>query len=401
MLQVLTLDEARVLLLNIAEKVEKTTERARLSGLFGRVLAEDVFANEDLPSFRRSAVDGYAVRASDTFGASAAQPALLHLCGEVNMGERAGFALESGACAAVFTGGELPDNADAMVMLEEAERLPNGMVAAERAAAPGNHIVYRGDDAKRGALLLPAGRRLFARDVGLLAAFGCSEAGVFARPRVGIVSTGDELIDPAETPQGAQVRDANGPMLAAACTQAGAEARFWGRVPDDEEALLSAMRLCANQSDLMLVSGGSSAGARDAVARCLGRLGSVFFHGLALKPGKPALAGLIGRTIVIGLPGHPAAAYLVFHALVLPLLAALAGETYCERTAAAELTEPAPSNHGREELLLVSLNGGEAKIVHSKSGLVSPLSRADGYVRIPRDAEGLQKGARVKVILFE
>ncbi len=401
MLQVLPLAEARELLLKNAEKIKKKIEKMPLSDAKGRVLAKTAAAGDDLPAFDRSAVDGFAVIARDTFGASAAQPALLQLAGEVKMGERAGVALAAGECAAVWTGGELPRGADAMVMLEEAERLSGGLVAMESASAPGRHVVYRGDDAKRGDLLLPAGRRLSSRDIGLLAAYGHSEVSTFARPRVAIVSTGDELIDPAQIPQGAQIRDANGPMLSAACEEAGACARFIGRVPDDEDALLSVLREAAEHCDLLLLSGGSSAGAKDAAARCVGCLGSVLFHGLALKPGKPTLAGRIGDTIVIGLPGHPAAAYLVFHALVRPLLSALSGESFAERTVSAALTEAAPSNHGREELLLVRLNGDTAGIVHGKSGLISPLTRADGYVRIPRDAEGLPKGARVDVILFE
>lgn len=401
MLQVLTLNEARIILREIAEKIEKTTEKAPLFAARGRVLAKDAVAGGDLPAFERSAVDGYAVSARDTFGASAALPALLRLAGEVKMGERAAFSLAAGECAAVWTGGELPRGSDAMVMLEEAERLSGELIAVESAAAPGRHVVFRGDDAKRGDLLLPAGRRLSGRDIGLLAAFGYSEVLAFKRPRVAIVSTGDELVDPAQVPQGAQIRDANGAMLAAACEEAGADAFFFGRVPDDEGALLAALSGASENCDLLILSGGSSAGAKDAAERCIGKLGSILFHGLALKPGKPTLAGRIGDTIAVGLPGHPAAAYLVFHALVRPLLAALAGEPFTERTFTATLADAAPSNHGREELLLVKLNGDTAEIVHGKSGLIFPLTRADGYVRILRDAEGLPKGARVDVILFE
>jgi molybdopterin molybdotransferase len=217
---------------------------------------------------------------------------------------------------------------------------------------------------------------------------------------VGILSTGDELIDPAQTPIGGQIRDSNGEMLLAACREAGAEARFLGRVPDEEETLHLAMRQGAETCDLLLLSGGSSAGAKDAACRCLDSLGEVLFHGLALKPGKPAFAGKIGKTIVVGLPGHPAAAYLVFHALVRQILAALSGGEVVERTARATLQCAAPSNEGREELLPVRLSEGKAEPVALKSGLLSPLTRANGYVRIPRDTEGLPKGAPVDVILF-
>ena len=316
------------------------------------------------------------------------------------MGERAGFSLADGTCAAVWTGGELPPGADAMVMLEQAERLPGGLIAVEESAAPGRHIVFRGDDVKAGEALLAAGTRLTAREIGLLAALGVTEAEVFARPRVGILSTGDELIDPAQTPVGGQIRDSNGEMLLAACREADAESHFLGRVPDEEDVLYRAMKSGAEACDLLLLSGGSSAGAKDAACRCLGNLGEVLFHGLALKPGKPAFAGKIGSTIVVGLPGHPAAAYLVFHALVRPLLATLSGGEIVERTARATLLSAVPSNEGREERLPVRLRDGMAEPVALTSGLLSPLTRANGYIRIPRDTEGLQKGAPVDVILF-
>jgi molybdopterin molybdotransferase len=400
MLHVLPLDEAINLLAETARKNEAQSEQIPLSNAAGRVFAADVESDFDLPAFDRSAVDGYAVLAADTFGASSAQPALLRLAGEVRMGELADFEIGAGTCGAVWTGGALPHGADAAVMIEETERLPGGFVAMESSVAPGRNVVFRGDDARAGQTLLPKGTRLSARDIGLLAAFGFARVLVQNKPRVNILSTGDELVDPSETPAGAQVRDINGPMLAAACEDNGAETRFLGRVPDDEETLLDVMRGACSDCNLLLLSGGSSAGAKDAAARCLEKLGQIFFHGLALKPGKPAFAGRVGDTLVIGLPGHPSAAYLVFHALVKPILAALAGESPRVRTSPAALTQAVSSNHGREELLLVRLDEEQAEPVPSKSGLVLPLTRADGYVRIPRDTEGLAKGARVDVFLF-
>ena len=400
MLQVLPLEEAKVLLLTLAKKIPFFGEIAPLASICGRVLANDVFAGEDLPAFDRSAVDGFAVVSSDTFGASAAQPSLLRLIGEVKMGARADVPLADGDCAAVWTGGELPRGADAMVMLEEAQTLPGGLVAVECSAAPGRHIVFRGDDVREGELLLSAGTRIGARETGMLAAMGVTKVEVAVRPRVGILSTGDELIDPGETPTGGQIRDSNGAMLLAACQEAGVNARFFGRVPDEEAALLAAMREAAKDCDLLLLSGGSSAGAKDAAVRCLSELGEVVFHGLALKPGKPAFAGQMQNTLVVGLPGHPAAAYLVFHAMVRPLIAALSGEALTEREVTATLTQSAPSNHGREELLPVCLREGRAEPIALKSGLIFPLTRANGYIRIPRDTEGLEKGAIVSVILF-
>ena len=400
MLHVLPLIEARQLLLNQCENAYISTERVRLMAGFGRVLARDAKAREDLPPFDRSAVDGFAVCSRDTFGASTALPALLHLAGEVKMGERARFSLEAGACATVYTGGELPQGADAMTMLEEAEAIPGGFVAIESAASPGRHVVFRGDDARTGETVLPIGRRIFARETGLLSALGINDIEVFARPRVRILSTGDELVSAVSDLKDGQIRDANGPMLQAACVEAGAEAEHLGIVQDVEEALLSAMREAASGCDVLLLSGASSAGAKDTAARCLSTLGEVAFHGLALKPGKPTFGGSIGNTIVVGLPGHPAAAFLVYHELVRPLLYALCGEVQGCQTRQATLLVAVPSNHGREELVPVRLSSAGAEPVPMKSGLISPLSRADGYLRIPRDTEGLAKGAIVEVILF-
>jgi molybdopterin molybdotransferase len=269
MLQVLALDEAKLLLLNLAKKREFLLERVQLSGCRDRVLAKTVTSPEDLPQFDRSAVDGFAVVSRDTFGSSAAQPTLLCLAGEVKMGERARFAIRSGDCALVWTGGELPQGADAMVMLEEAQALSGGLVAVESAAAPGRHIVFRGDDVRAGDLVLPAGTRLSAREIGLLSALGITQPEVAVRPKIGILSTGDELVSPDQTPEGGQIRDANGSMLLAACTEAGADGRHLGIVPDDEAKLCAAMQEAAVSCDLLLLSGSSSAGAKDAAARCL------------------------------------------------------------------------------------------------------------------------------------
>ena len=401
MLHVHSLDDADLILKNLSNGYEKLTETIPLACAMGRILAKDLVAREDLPPFDRSAVDGFAVVSRDTVGASAALPALLRLAGEVKMGERAQCSVQQGTCAAVWTGGELPQGADAMVMLEEAQTIPGGMIAAEAAVSPGRQIVFRGDDVRAGEIALPAGRRIHAREIGLLAALGMSRLEVCARPRVKILSTGDELVCPDTQPKDGQLRDANGWMLLSACLEAGADAELCGIVPDDEAALRDAIARASTGCDLLLLSGASSAGAKDSAPRCLAALGEVAFHGLALKPGKPTFAGKIGRTLVIGLPGHPAAAYLVFHALVQPLLASLTGELQAKRTVTAVLAQSAPSNHGREELLPVRLLAeGGAEPIAFKSGLITPLCRADGYIRIPRDTEGLPKGATVEVTLL-
>ena len=400
MLNVCSTEEALQRMLRACRTQDKAFTWVNYFDAPGRVLGMDVGSCEDVPAFTRASVDGYAVVAADTFGASAAMPALLTLAGEVKMGVSAGFSLARGTCAAVPTGGELPANADAMVMLEEAEALPGGLVAVETPTAPGRHVVFRGDDVREGQTVLPAGRRLGAREIGLIAAIGYDEVPVRPQPRVCVVSTGDELADPGVPLRGGQVWDVNGPMLTAAAKEAGAEAQFFCRVPDDETVLLEKMRKLAGQCDLLILSGGSSAGEKDAAAKCLAQLGEVLFHGLAVKPGKPTLGGTIGQTPVLGLPGHPAAAYFMFELLARPILSHLLGETRVLRTRRARLSEAVPSNGGREEVVAVRLADERAEPLPSKSGLIGTLSRADGYVRIPREAEGLPRGAEITVTLF-
>jgi len=400
MLNVLSLDEARLKMNKICRMQVLPTEISHLDQSLGRILAEDVVCRENVPGFTRSTVDGYAVVASDTFGASAAMPALLRVVGEVQMGRSPGFRVRPGECAAVPTGGELPTGADAMVMLEQTEPFADGMVAFEASSAPGRHLIFAGDDARAGAAVIPAGKKLLSQDIGVLAALGIVDVPVKKRPAISILSTGDELIDPSGTPEGAQVRDVNGPMLAAACAQAGTDVRFAGRVPDERAALLEKMKTYAQNSDILLLSGGSSVGAKDAAADCLAELGEVLFHGLAVKPGKPTFAGRIGKTLVAGLPGHPAAAFFIFQLLVRPMIETLLGQTTVRRTANATLSAAIPSNGGREEYIAVRIAGGCAEPLMSKSGLISVLSRADGYIRVPRDAEGVAQGETVEVSLF-
>ncbi len=400
MLNVLSLDEARSKMNKISGMQFSMAETTHFDHALGRTLAEDVVCRKNVPGFTRSTVDGYAVIASDTFGASASIPALLRLIGEVQMGVSPDFRIHPGECAAVPTGGELPSGADAMVMIEQTEPFSGGMVAFETATAPGHHLIFAGDDAKAGTMVIPAGKKLLAQDIGVLAALGVVDVPVKKRPCVSILSTGDELIDPSGIPHGAQIRDVNGPMLAASCTEAGAKVRSVDRVPDERPVLLERMKACAQSSDILLLSGGSSVGAKDAAADCLAELGDVLFHGLAVKPGKPTFAGTIGKTLVIGLPGHPAAAFFIFQLLVRPMIASILGQATSQRTVHATLTTAIPSNGGREEYIAARLVDDGVEPLMSKSGLISVLSRADGYIRVPRDAEGLSRGVGVTVTLF-
>ena len=371
------------------------TETVPLLRAAERILACDVTAGENVPAFDRTTVDGYAVRAADTFGAGTAIPSQLTVVGTVGMGEAADFALQAGECAAVSTGGMLPQGADAAVMVEHTDDA-DGLCLVYRSVAPGENVTRRGDDIAAGSVALRAGTCIGAPQIGVLAALGVYEVPVFQKPVVAVISTGDELV--STRPAAGQVRDVNGYLLSTLIERAGGEPLFFGAVPDDRTKIADALRDCLRKADAVLISGGSSAGTRDMTVDILDELGDVYFHGIAMKPGKPTIFGMADGKPVFGLPGHPLAAYFVFRLLVAEYLRALLRREADKPTRAAPLASNIPSNHGREEYVCIRLNAhGEAVPLHTKSGVISVLSQADGFIRIPRDTEGLEKGACMEI----
>ena len=403
MLEVKTPEEV----LRLIEKEFKPlgqTESVPLSAALGRVLAEPITAQEYVPDFDRSTVDGYACRAADTFGCSDAIPAILNLAGEVLMGQGADFALSRDSCVYVPTGGAIPKGADCAVMIEYTEDYGDGTVGIMKPGAPGMNLIFRGDDVFPGKEILPAGRVLTAQDIGALAAIGRISVPVARRVKVGVISTGDELVPPDKTPGPGQVRDVNSPLLTAMLEAFGAEAVSYGIVVDDEALLRRKMQDAARDCDAVILSGGSSVGVKDAACRIIESMGELLLHGIAIKPGKPTILGKTGNKPLIGLPGHPVAACFVAQLFVLPLLGRLMGRKREEYTVTAELTESLGANHGREQINACHLRreGGKlmAAPIRSKSGLITQLAGADGYFIISRDCEGLPKGAQVHVYLY-
>ncbi|MCR5577024.1 MAG: molybdopterin molybdotransferase MoeA [Oscillospiraceae bacterium] len=367
----------------------------------GRVLAEDMIAEEYVPDFDRSTVDGYACRAADTFGCSDAIPAILEIKGEVLMGQGADFSLPRDACAYVPTGGAIPEGADCAVMIEYAEDYGDGTVGILKPGAPGMNLIFRGDDVYPGKAILRAGRVLTPQDVGALAAVGKTAVSVSRRVKVGVISTGDELVPPDETPGPGQVRDVNTPLLTAMLKDFGAEPVGYGIVVDDEALLRRKVRQAAGECDAVILSGGSSVGVKDAACRIIEEMGTLLLHGIAVKPGKPTILGRAGNKPLIGLPGHPVAACFVAQLFVLPLLKRLEGRAQEAYAVTAELTQSVGANHGREQLNACHLQreGGRllAAPIRSKAGLITQLAGADGYFIIERDCEGLPKGAQIRV----
>ena len=380
------------------------SEEVPLEAACGRVLFGPVTARGFVPGFDRSTVDGYAVQSADTFGCSDAIPAILTLTGEIAMGGGAGSALPSGCCVAVPTGGAMPAGADAAVMVEYTEDYGDGTIGICKSAAPGANLIFKGDDVRPGQAVLPAGRRLTPQDVGALAAMGVAKVAVCRRPVVGILSTGDELIPVEETPQEGQIRDVNSAMLRALAETAGARGICYGILPDEEALLRRTLDQALTECDMVLISGGSSVGMKDATCRVLASRGSVLFHGIAMKPGKPTILGSADGKPVFGLPGHPVAAFFVSQLFVRPLLDRLAGCGPRRYAVPAVLTEAVSANHGRAQYMGVFLSerGGVryARPIRGKSGLIIALAGSDGYFCIPRDCEGMAAGTSVDVWLY-
>ena len=405
MLHVKAPEEIPGIVLSEFREISPLSEYVPLSDCFGRILSEDITASEYVPDFDRSTVDGYAVRSSDTFGCSESIPAILNISGEVFMGEKPGFELKKGCCAAIPTGGELPKDADCAVMIEHTENYGDGTVGIFRAGAPGMNVIYRGDDIYPGKVILQKGRLLDGAAVGSLAAIGKTDVPVARALTVGIISTGDEVIPVDETPKGSQVRDINSPMLSALCASYGAKAVNCGILKDDNTLLLEALKKAVSECDAVIISGGSSAGQKDATAECIEHFGPLLLHGIAVKPGKPTILGKCGNKPLVGLPGHPAAAWYIANLLVIPLFDRLTGRVRADIPIKAVLTENISANHGRAQFCPCRLETKDGVLyahpVRSKSGLITQLTGSDGYFMIDRDCEGLSKGAEVEITLYE
>lgn len=406
MLTVKTAEQAREALCTAFGAYRTQPETVELGAALGRAMAQNLIAGEYVPPFDRSMVDGYAVVAADTFGCSESTPAMLRLAAKTEMGEAQLQRVRAGECVYVPTGGALPIGADALVMIEYAEDCGDGFIYIQKPSAPGTHVIFTGDDVCAGATVLTVGTTLRGQEIGVLAALGQERVPVRKRPVAGILSTGNELVPVGQTPVGSQIRDVNSHVLAACVERAGGEAICCEIVRDDGQALLGAARDLLARCDLLLISGGSSVGEQDMTCRVMERLedSSLLFHGLAVKPGKPTIAASVGGKPVFGLPGHPVSAYMIFEVFVRPLVGSMLGQSNVSYPVTAVLTRSIPSNHGREEFVAVQLAQGAqgllATPVAGKSGLISTLSKADGYLCVPRDCEGLAENSTVQIHLF-
>jgi molybdopterin molybdotransferase len=373
-----------------------------------RVLAEDVVSPSDLPSFRRSTMDGFAVRAADTFGATEGLPAYLDLVDEVLMGQTPKVSLGPGECARIATGGMLPHAADAVVMVEQTQEVGLTTIEALRPVAPGENVVQVGEDVRTGDPILSRGAILRPQDLGGLLALGVTSVRVARRLRVAIVSGGDELVEPERVPAPGEIRDINSYTLAALVRRSGHEACLAGVFPDEYTALQTAAARALEQSDVLILSAGSSVSARDMTAQVVESLGSpgVLVHGVSLKPGKPTILAVCSGKAVFGLPGNPVSCMVTYDLFVAPTLAYLSGaDVPPRRTVNARLARNIASAAGREDYIQVRLEprlegGFDAVPVFGKSNLIFTLIRSAGMLKIPLDAGGLKEGEQVEVVLF-
>jgi molybdopterin molybdotransferase len=396
--------EARRILAEAAGVAVTEAEQVPLAEAAGRVLAQALVASEDVPSFPRAVMDGYAVRAADAAAASGANPVWLTVVGTVAMGGPPLQAVGPGQAVGISTGGHLPPGADAVVMIEDTES-HGAVVGVRRAVAAGRNVILVGEDIRRGTEVLPAGRRLGAADVAALAAFGQAQVSVRRRPRVAVLSSGSEICAPVAAPPPGKVRDVNQYALGAQAAAAGCQVSHQGIVDDDAAVLEKAVSAALANHDLVLLSGGSSVGRRDHTGPVFARLGEVLFHGINVRPGRPTVAARAGRKLLLGMPGVPTSAIVIFEVFVRPLLQRLGGERGGARwPVRARLDGDQASVVGREDYLRVRLveRAGEtwAEVLPGGSAALSSVVAADGLVVVPEDVAALAAGDVVGVHLF-
>jgi molybdopterin molybdotransferase len=385
-------------------------ETVSLESVLGRVLSKDLTAPEDLPGFFKSTMDGYAVQARSTFGATESLPALLDVAGEIAMGEDRKIGLKPGQAAKIPTGGMLPEGADAVVMVEYCTLLDEMTLEISRAVGPLENTIRPGDDYKKGSVILPMGRCLRPQDLGVLAGLGFSDVPVFRKPKVAILSTGDEMVPVSQTPGPGQVRDINRYTLGALCRNMGADPVYMGICSDRFDPLREMVEQALSSADAVWISGGSSVGTRDFTLKVFETLPhfELLVHGISLSPGKPTIIGRSGAKPVIGLPGHPTSALVVAEVFMTRMLKTLSGASgsgrEIHRVERAILKRNVPSSGGREDYVRVKLDkSGETLIavpIFGKSGLISTLVEADGLIRIHMNTEGLYEGDEIEVMLF-
>ncbi|UCH01619.1 MAG: molybdopterin molybdenumtransferase MoeA [Candidatus Bathyarchaeota archaeon] len=387
-----------------------SSETVPLTTSVARILAEDVVARFDVPGFSRSAVDGYALKAQDTIGASSTNPLVLDVIGVVEIGWPAKTALSQHQSVYIDTGAVLPNGANAVIMAEYTESIGNNKIEIYRALTPGENVSFRGEDVKKGERILLRGTVLRPQDVGVLSALGYSQVKVVRRPKIAILSTGNELIDAGEKWEKGKIIDTNRPILISMVKELGGEPIDLGIAKDEFKEIQSKVVYGLNVSDMVLVSGGTSVGAKDLMPTVINSLKKpgILVHGLCMKPGKPTALAAAGNQPIVLLPGFPVAAMVSFNAVVIPIVLKLCGTNslpFWNRVVHAKMTRRIPSSLGNKTFTRVLVKYMKGKFVAeplrtSGSGVISSMIRANGLVAIPENKEGLEAGEEVEVILL-
>ncbi|MBW1649917.1 MAG: molybdopterin molybdotransferase MoeA [Deltaproteobacteria bacterium] len=383
-------------------------QEVNLFKALNRVLYQNIKADANLPDFKRSTMDGYAVCARDTYGASEANPAYLTVKGAVKMGKIPSFSITRGEAANISTGGMLPKRADSVVMIEHTDISDNTTIEVLKSAAQAQHVIEQGEDYNKGETIISAGTVLRAQEIGLLAAFGKNTVKVFKKPKVGIISTGDEIVNIKETPEHGKIRDVNTYTLFASLKKAGADPISYGIVQDDFDSLFKLCQQVSSETDMLMLSGGSSVGTKDYTVKVFSSLpnSEILAHGISISPGKPTILANASGKALWGLPGHIVSAMVVFEIIVKKFVKKIAG---CKKDKKiyypfAKLTRNISSAQGRVDFIRVKTTANNDKLeatpVLGKSGLLNSIVKADALIKIDKDTEGLNKGDNVRLIIL-
>ncbi len=399
--KLISVDEARKIVLSKVK--ELNSEKIKIEDAFGRVLYRDIVATRDMPPFDRAAMDGYAVRARDTFGASQTNPIYLKVIGEVNIGNVSDIKVGEKEAVKIMTGTPLPKGADAVVMFEHVNEIGDE-IEVLKPVTPGKNVSLRGEDFKKGDVVLRKGRILKPHDIAVLASLGYREVEVYRKPKVGIISTGDELLDPGDELKEGKIYDVNGFSLTALSKMYGALAERVGIVRDDYDEIKKAIEDAVRKYDITVISGATSVGKKDYIPVIAKELGEILFHGVAMRPGEPTGCALINGKLLFMLPGYPVASIVAFENFVKPAIQKMQGY-YCDDYPRVKLRlkRKIASSLGRRDFVRVKItqNCEIEPIRVSGSGIITSLVRADGIVVVPENREGFEEGDFVEVMLFE
>ncbi len=391
---------------------EILSEDISITDTEGRILAKDIVSPVNLPDFDRSSMDGYAVRAQDTFGATESLPAYLQVIGEVLMGEKPDVEISKGTAAKISTGGMLPKGSDAVVILEHTQAIDKNSIEALYSVAPKENVVQVGEDIKKGEALVKKGHKIRTQDIGAFAGIGIDKITVYSKPKVAVITTGNEIIDIKEDSKIGCVRDINSYYLSSLIHSDGGIPIIKGIIKDDYSQLRKTIEESLSEEDVVVLSGGSSVGARDLTAKVINDIGrpGVLVHGVSIKPGKPTIIGVVNKKPVFGLPGHPVAVGVSYGLFVKRIIKKLSGTTlkdsgFTDRKVKARILKNVASASGREDYIRVELKNENGEMtalpVLGKSGLISTLVKATGYIVIPENRLGIEAGEMVEVYLYE